>query len=427
MESVAMSSLHSSFLRESQARGFIFQSSSLEALDTHLKDGPRVAYIGFDATATSLHVGNLVMIMWLRLLQRCGHKPIVLMGDGTTRVGDPSGKDTQRQLLDEDQIEANIQGIQRIFSQYLTFGDGPTDAVFLRNGAWLSDLNYLDFLRSHGRYFSINRMLSFESVKSRLEREQPLSFLEFNYMILQAYDFWHLSRHEQCFIQMGGSDQWGNIVNGLELIRRIEKKEAHALTAPLITTSDGKKMGKTAQGALWLNADMLSTYEYWQFWRNVDDGDVGRFLRLYTDLSLEEIADLESRQGAALNDVKMILADHATRLCHGQEAVDQAHGASASLYAGGSQDLEHLQKTLPWVTYAKKDVMAGLSLLQVLMDVGLRSSKGEGRRLIREGGCRINDKAVHDEAAQLSLEDFQGQEWLKISAGKKHHGLVILG
>jgi tyrosyl-tRNA synthetase len=422
-----MTDFRSDFLRESQARGYLYQGSDLESLDAQLCAGPVVAYIGFDATATSLHVGNLVQIMRLRLLQRTGHKPIVLMGDGTTRVGDPSGKDTQRQLLSEEQIERNIAGIEKIFARYLDFNDGPTGAIMLRNYAWLKDLNYLEFLRDYGKHFSVNRMLSFESVKTRLDRDQPLSFLEFNYMILQAYDFLELNRTHNCTMQMGGSDQWGNILNGVELIRRVEGKDAFAVTAPLITTADGKKMGKTAQGAVWLNADMLSTFDYWQFWRNTHDADVGRFMRLFTDLPLAEIEKMEKLQGAELNAAKMILADEATRLCHGDTAVTEARTAAERLFAGGSQNLAILVETLPSITLTKAVLEQGVLLIDILIQTGLAPTKSEARRLMRSNAIRLNDQAVDDELRKLTLGDLlPEQPLIKLSAGKKRHALVKL-
>lgn len=414
----------SSFIQESQDRGFLFQASHLETLDARMTEGPIVGYIGFDATAPSLHVGNLLQIMWLRLLQRTGHKPIVVMGDGTTRIGDPSGKDTQRQLLTEDAIETNIQSIQKVFSKFLTFGDGPTDAIIVRNGTWLYDLNYLDFLREYGRHFSINRMLSFDSVKLRLDREQPLSFLEFNYMVFQAYDFLELNRRFKCSLQFGGSDQWGNIINGIELIRRVDQKEAFGLTAPLITTSDGQKMGKSAQGALWLNEDMVPSFDYWQFWRNVDDADVGRFLRIYTDLPLKKIQELEALKGSDINQAKRILADEATRLCHGSEAVAHAHQAVEGLFTNSSTSFENLLQSLPHIALSTNDLEKGYSLIDALVALEFCASKGEARRLIRGLGGKVNDIPINDEDYLLSLKDLQEEPFIKITAGKKRHGLI---
>ncbi len=413
----------SDFLKESFARGFIYQGSDLEALDQKMQQNSIVAYIGFDATATSLHVGNLVQIMRLRLLQRTGHKPIVLMGDGTSRVGDPSGKDTQRQLLTEEQIEHNIQGIQKIFARYLDFNDGPTGAVMVRNYQWLKKLDYLSFLRDYGRHFSVNRMLSFESIKARLDRDQPLSFLEFNYMILQAYDFLELFRVHNCILQLGGSDQWGNILNGVELIRRAESKEAFGVTGSLITKADGQKMGKTAQGAVWLNGDMLSPFDYWQFWRNTSDADVGRFLRLFTDLSLERIQELEKLQGAQLNDVKIILADEATRLCHGDQAVEDARLASAKLFGNSQNNIADLLETLPSMDIKKQELEVGLLLIDILVQMQLADSKSEARRAIRSGAIRINDNVIDDESRMITAIDLLDDHFLiKISSGKKLFG-----
>ena len=320
----AMTTAGPKFLKTATERGFIHQCTDEQALDELASKGPIRAYIGFDATADSLHAGSLVSIMLLRLLQRSGHKPIVLMGGGTTKVGDPSGKDEQRQLLDEAQIDANIQGIRRIFENFLTFGDGPTDAVMVNNADWLDGLQYIPFLREYGRHFSVNRMLGFDSVKLRLDREQPLSFLEFNYMVLQAYDFLELSRRQDCILQMGGSDQWGNIVAGIELTHKCDHRQLYGLTTPLLTTSSGAKMGKTASGAIWLNQERLSAYDYWQYWRNTEDADVGRFLKLFTDLPMDEIARLEALEGAEVNEAKKILANEATKLCHGEAAAAAA-------------------------------------------------------------------------------------------------------
>ena len=419
-----VSSLKSDFLRESHARGLMYQSTNLKGLDDKMSQGPLVAYIGFDATATSLTVGGLVQIMRLRLLQRTGHKPIIMMGDGTTRIGDPSGKDTQRQLLSAEQIETNIKGIESIFANYLDFNDGPTGAVIVRNYGWLQNLNYLEFLRDYGRHFSINRMLSFESVKARLDREQPLSFLEFNYMILQAYDFWYLFKHYNCLLQLGGSDQWGNILNGIDLVRRLENQETYGVTGTLITTADGKKMGKSEQGAVWLNSDLLSPYNYWQFWRNTQDADIGRFLKLFTDLPLDEIDRLQSLQGTELNDAKKILADEATRLCHGQGAVDEAHGAAQRLFIGLDTDLSTLVDTLCTADVASARFAQGLSFIDALVETQLAPSKAEARRMIRAQGARINDKTVTDEMYTLTFNDIMTENLIKISAGKKRHALI---
>lgn len=417
-----MTSFKSSYLQEVHARGFIHQGTNLEALDEKMAKGPVTAYIGFDATATSLHVGNLVQIMQLRLLQKHGHKPLVLMGDGTTRIGDPSGKDASRQLLTPEKIDENVAGIQKVFSKYLSFGDNKADAVMLRNSEWLLSLNYLDFLRDYGRHFSVNRMLSFDSVKLRLEREQNLSFLEFNYMIFQAYDFLELSKTFNCELQLGGSDQWGNIVNGVELTRRVTSKEVFGLTAPLITTADGKKMGKSVDGAIWLNDDALSTFDFWQFWRNTQDADVGRFLRLYTDIDLDEIARLEKLEGAEINEAKIILADAATKMCHGDAAVQQAKETAKTLFetGGASQSLDNL----PFVEIARSELEAGILAIELFRQVDLAKSNGEARRLVRGGGAKINDVAFSDENKMVSLKDLQEESYIKLSAGKKRHGLV---
>ncbi|HBN22823.1 MAG TPA: tyrosine--tRNA ligase [Holosporales bacterium] len=417
-----MTSFKSSYLQEVHARGFIHQGTNLEALDEKMAKESVTAYIGFDATATSLHVGNLVQIMQLRLLQKHGHKPLVLMGDGTTRIGDPSGKDASRQLLTPEKIDENVAGIQKIFSKYLSFGEGQSDALMLRNSEWLLPLNYLDFLQNYGRHFSVNRMLSFDSVKLRLEREQNLSFLEFNYMIFQAYDFLELSKAFNCELQLGGSDQWGNIVNGVELTRRVTSKEVFGLTAPLITTADGKKMGKSVDGAIWLNADALSTFDFWQFWRNTQDADVGRFLRLYTDIELDEIARLEKLEGAEINEAKIILADAATKMCHGESAVQQAKDTAKTLFetGGAAQSLDNL----PFIEVARSDLEAGILAVELFRQVDLAKSNGEARRLVRGGGAKINDVAFSDENTMISLEDLQDNSYIKLSAGKKRHGLI---
>lgn len=430
----------SSYLTDVSDRGFIHQCTQTENLDRELTEGKVVAYIGFDATATSLHVGNLVQIMQLRHLQQHGHKPIVLMGDGTTRIGDPSGKDASRQLLSPEQIEKNVEGIQSVFSKYLRFGDGPSDALMLRNSEWLTSLSYLDFLRDYGRHFSVNRMLSFESVKLRLEREQTLSFLEFNYMIFQAYDFLELNRRYGCNLQLGGSDQWGNIVNGVELTRRVDGKEVYGLTAPLITTADGKKMGKSVDGAIWLNEDMRSPFEFWQFWRNTQDADVGRFLRLYTDLSLSDIHELEALEGAKINEAKIILANETTKLCHGEEAVKQANETAQKLFSKSSQkdaalDLQDLEA----IEITEADMQNDLYVVDCFVKLGLTKSLGEARRLIKQGGVKVNDKKITDTDHKLQITDFKigaadcegesdkdSKRYVKVSAGKKRHALVKL-
>jgi tyrosyl-tRNA synthetase len=402
----------SSLLTLLDERGYIHQVTDPSALDARAGKEVIAAYIGFDATAPSLHVGNLVSIMMLRRLQQAGHRPIVLMGGGTTKVGDPSGKDESRQLLSSEAIEANIASIRGVFENFLSFDDGPTGAVMVNNADWLDRLEYIAFLRDVGRHFTINRMLAFDSVKLRLEREQPLTFLEFNYMILQAYDFLELSRRHGCALQMGGSDQWGNIVNGMELIRRIDGKDAFGLTTPLITTADGAKMGKTAKGAVWLNREQLSDYDYWQFWRNTQDADVGRFLRLFTDMPLSEIARLEALEGAEINAAKEVLANAATRLCRGESAAASASATAHATFAGGS-----VGENLPRMT-ANGPIM----LVDALVGLGLATSKGEARRLIAGGGARINGAVASDETAMLpSAGD------VRISAGKKRHGVVSVG
>lgn len=413
----------SSYLQEAHARGFIHQGTHLEALDEKMIKGSVVAYIGFDATATSLHVGNLLQIMQLRLLQKHGHKPLVLMGDGTTRIGDPSGKDAARQLLSVEDIERNVQGIQKAFAKYITFGAGQSDALMLRNSDWLLGLNYLDFLRDYGRHFSVNRMLSFDSVKLRLEREQNLSFLEFNYMIFQAYDFLELNRRYGCELQLGGSDQWGNIVNGVELTRRVDGTEVFGLTAPLITTSDGKKMGKSVDGAVWLNEEDLSPFAFWQFWRNTHDADVGRFLRLYTDLDLGEIARLEALEGAEINEAKIILADATTLMCHGADAVAQAKETAKTLFESGGGTSAALD-TLPVAFVSKETLEQGVLAIELLNQTGLVGSNGEARRLIRGGGARVNDAPLSDENTVLTLDHVVDNNHIKLSSGKKRHALV---
>ena len=407
------------FLKTATERGFIHQCTDEQALDELASKGPIRAYIGFDATADSLHAGSLVSIMLLRLLQRTGHKPIVLMGGGTTKVGDPSGKDEQRQLLDDAQIDANIQGIRRIFENFLTFGDGPTDAVMVNNADWLDGLQYIPFLREYGRHFSVNRMLGFDSVKLRLDREQPLSFLEFNYMVLQAYDFLELSRRQDCVLQMGGSDQWGNIVAGIELTHKCDHRQLYGLTTPLLTTSSGAKMGKTASGAIWLNEERLGAYDYWQYWRNTEDADVGRFLKLFTDLPMDEIARLEALEGVEINEAKKILANEATKLCHGEAAAAAAAETARKTFEQGI-----IAEDLPTIEVASGDLAAGLPAFELMRRAGLASSNGEARRLIKGGGGRLNDMAIGEETAQVTLADVNADGVIKLSAGKKRHALV---
>jgi len=411
----------SDFLAEATARGFVHQCTDTEALDAALKAGIVSAYIGFDCTADSLHVGNLVGIMILRLLQRHGHRPVVLMGGGTTRIGDPSGKDESRQLLTDAQIAANMAGIRRCFAPFLTFGDGPTDAIMPNNDDWLSALGYIPLLREVGVHFTINRMLSFDSVKLRLDREQPLTFLEFNYMILQSYDFRELNRRFGVTLQMGGSDQWGNIVAGAELVRRTDGTQVFGLTTPLITTASGAKMGKSAQGAVWLAADRLAPYDYWQFWRNTDDADVGRFLRLFTDLSVDEIARLETLPGAEVNEAKKVLATEATALAHGRAAADAAAETARRAFEQGEA-----ADSLPSLEVPREELAAGVPAFRLFERAGLAKTGGEARRLIRGGGARVNDAAISDEAQAISLADLRGDA-IKLSAGRKQHRLVRAG
>jgi len=404
----------SDFLAEASQRGFVADCTDPEALDAALRAGPVSAYIGFDCTAPSLHVGNLVQIMLLRLFQRHGHRPVVLMGGGTTRIGDPSGKDETRQLLTDAEIAANMDGIRRVFAPFLHFGAGPADAITANNADWLDPLGYIALLRDVGPHFTVNRMLKFDSVRLRLDREQPLSFLEFNYMILQSYDFRELFRRLDVRLQMGGSDQWGNIVSGAELVRRTEGAQVFGLTAPLITTASGAKMGKTAAGAVWLTADRLAPFDYWQFWRNTEDADVGRFLRLFTDLSLPDIARIE--QGD-INEAKKILATEATSLAHGGQIAESAAEAARRLFETGES------ADIPAVSISRHDLAAGLPAFRLFTIAGLAASNGEARRLIRAGGARINDAPVADETRALTLADLQDGA-IKLSAGRKHHRLV---
>jgi tyrosyl-tRNA synthetase len=409
----------SEFLREAIARGFMHQCTDLDALDALLSKGRLTAYIGFDLTATSLHVGSLVSIMLLRLMQRTGHKPIVLMGGGTTKVGDPSFRTESRPMLSEAEIAANKTSILRCFDKFIRFGPGATDAVMVDNADWLDALNYMSFLRDYGRFFSVNRMLSFDSVKQRLEREQPLSFIEFNYMVLQAYDFLELSRRHDCRLQMGGSDQWGNIVNGVELGRRADDRELFGLTTPLITTASGAKMGKTASGAVWLNDDRLGAYDYWQYWRNTEDADVGRFLRLFTDLPLPEIARLEALQGAEINQAKILLATEATALAHSRAAAEAAaETARRTFEQGGVGD------DLPVIDVPRAELERGIAAFELFRRAGLATSNGEARRLIKGNGARLNDAAIADENQRIALEDLTSDGYIKLSAGKKRHALV---
>ncbi len=409
------------FLHEAQERGFIFQCTDLDALGSAMGAAPIQAYIGFDCTADSLHVGSLVQIMILRLLQKHGHKPVVLMGGGTTRIGDPSGRDESRQLLTDEVIAANMAGIRRCFAPFLRFGDDASGAIMVNNADWLDTLGYIPLLRDVGVHFSVNRMLSFDSVKLRLEREHSLTFLEFNYMILQSYDFRELNRRLGVVLQIGGSDQWGNIVSGIELTRRTDQKQVFGLTTPLITTSSGAKMGKTAQGAVWLTADRVPAYDYWQFWRNTEDADVGRFMRLFTDLPLDEIARLESLGGAEINEAKKILATEATALCHGREAATAAAETARRAFQEGEA-----AEDLPSIDVPAGDLAAGIPAFRLFTLSGLAASNGEARRLIRSGGARVNDEAVTDEGRVVSPADLRDGA-IKLSSGRKHHRLVRVG
>ncbi len=408
----------SDFLHEATERGFVFQCTDSDALDAAFAGGTVSGYIGFDCTADSLHVGSLVQIMLLRLMQRHGHRPITLMGGGTTRIGDPSFRDDARQLLSDEQISANMTGIKRCFAPFLTFGGGASDAIMPNNADWLDQLSYIQLLREVGIHFSVNRMLSFDSVRTRLEREQGLTFLEFNYSILQSYDFRELNRRYGVTLQMGGSDQWGNIVSGVDLVRRTEGKQVFGLTTPLLATASGAKMGKTAKGAVWLTADRLSAYDYWQFWRNTEDADVGRFLRLFTDLDLAEIARLDALGGAEINEAKKILATLATALCHGEQAGREAAETARKAFEEGEA-----ADTLPSITVAAAELEAGISVVKLFVDAGLAASNGEARRLIRGGGARVNDAAVSDESALVGSADLVSGA-VKLSAGRKQHRLV---
>ncbi|WP_374527435.1 tyrosine--tRNA ligase [Novosphingobium sp.] len=400
----------SSLLRLLNERGYIHQLTDAEGLDALAAKQVVPGYIGFDATAPSLHVGSLVQIMMLRRLQQAGHKPIVVMGGGTTKIGDPSGKDESRKMLTPELIDANIASIRTVFEKLLTFGDGPTDAIMVNNDEWLSQLGYVELLREVGPHFTINRMLTFDSVKLRLEREQPLTFLEFNYMILQAYDFRELALRYGCRLQMGGSDQWGNIINGIELTRRMEGQEQFGLTTPLLTTADGAKMGKTAAGAVWLNEDQLPSYDFWQYWRNADDRDVGKFLRLFTDLPLDEIARLEALEGSEINAAKVVLANEVTRLCRGDDAAKAAEATASATFAGGGVGSDLPVFTLP---------AEGLGIIDALVGIGFAASRGEAKRLVAGGGARIDGEAVNDEGYHIA-----GGSEVRISSGKKKHGVL---
>ena len=408
----------SDFLRTLQARGYIHQVTHLAELDEAAANGVVTGYIGFDATAPSLHVGSLIQIMMLRRLQQAGHRPIVVMGGGTTKVGDPTGRDESRRMLSDADIAANIASIRTVFERFLDFGDGPTGAVMIDNDEWLSKFGYVEFLREYGTHFTINRMLAFDSVRLRLEREQPMTFLEFNYMLMQAVDFHELYRRFGCSLQMGGSDQWGNIVNGVELVRRVDQGQAFGLTTPLLATASGAKMGKTAAGAVWLNADALSPYDYWQYWRNTEDADVGRFLRLFTDLPLEEVARLESLPGAEINEAKKVLADEATRMLHGEGAARAAHDAATAAFEQGS-----LSADLPTFELSRAALAEGIALAALTANAGLASSRGEDKRLAQGGGLRVNDTAEPDANRTLTEADLVDGV-IKLAAGKKKIVLV---
>ncbi len=414
-----MTSYKSEFVETLVSRGFLHQCTDLEALDGRAADGTITAYVGYDATADSLHIGHLVSIMMLHWFQKCGHRPIVLMGGGTTKVGDPSGKDETRKLLTNEQIDENIASIRKSFVNFLDFGGGPSDALMVNNAEWLDKLEYIPFLRDVGRHFTINRMLTFDSVKMRLDREQPLTFLEFNYMILQAYDFVELARRHDCMLQMGGSDQWGNIVNGIDLGRRIAERELYGLTTPLITTASGAKMGKTADGAVWLSADRFSPYDYWQFWRNTEDADVGRFLKLFTDLPLDEIARLEALEGAEINEAKKILANAATRMLHGEAAAEEASKTAEQTFEAGTT-----AEGLPTTEVPRAELEDGIALFALLARAGLAGSNSEARRLIKGGGARVNDVAVQEETLEIGVSAINEDGVVKLSAGKKRHALI---
>ncbi|MGB1077787.1 MAG: tyrosine--tRNA ligase [Bdellovibrionales bacterium] len=413
----------SDFLNILQERGFIHQCSDFETLDAKLMEGPQSAYIGFDPTAKSLHIGNLTGIMMLYWFQKCGHKAITLMGGGTAKVGDPSFKDEQRVLLDDETINDNIKNVQNTcFKQFLDYDDNTNPAIMVNNNDWLDQLSYLSFLRDYGSYFTVNRMLSFDSVKQRLERESPLSLLEFNYMVMQGYDFLELNRRHGTILQMGGSDQWGNIINGVDLGHKADKVQLFALTAPLLTTPDGKKMGKTLNGAVWLNANLLKPYDYYQYWRNVDDVMVGTLLRRFTTLPMEEIYKLEALQGAEINEAKKILAFEATKICHGEDAALDAEKTAQKVFEQGS-----VGDDLPSITINGDTLAQGITLISLLKDAGLASSNGEAKRLIQGGGARVNDVAISALDHNVSSNDLTDENYIKLSAGKKKHALVRVG
>ncbi|CAN5750157.1 tyrosine--tRNA ligase [soil metagenome] len=414
-----MATFKSDFMQIVHERGMVHQCSDAARLDELLASGARTAYIGFDCTADSLHVGHLMQIMMLRWWQKTGHKPIALMGGGTTKVGDPSGRDETRQLLTTEQIDANMTSIRKSFANYLTFGDGPTDAVMANNAEWLDTLLYIPLLRDVGRHFSVNRMLTMDSVKLRLDRDQPLTFLEFNYMILQSYDFVELHKRHKCVLQMGGSDQWGNIVMGADLGRRMEGAELFALTSPLLATASGAKMGKTAAGAVWLNPARLSPYDFWQYWRNSEDADVGRFLKIFTDLPLAEVARLEALQGQEINEAKKVLATEVTALAHGRAAADEAAETARRTFEEGAR-----AETLPTVSLPRARLAAGIAAFELLHEAGLAESRNEARKLIKGGGARLNDKPIASDSAMVGESDLDSSGTLKLSAGRKRHALV---
>ena len=414
-----MSTVKSDFLHELLSRGYVHQTTDEQGLDKLARSERLTGYIGFDCTAPSLHVGNLLSIMMLRKLQQTGHRPIVLIGGGTTKVGDPSGKDEARKLLSDAEIASNIAGIERVFTKFLSFGRGETDALMVNNADWLEGLNYIEFLRDYGRHFSVNRMLTYDSVKLRLEREQPLSFIEFNYMVLQAYDFVELYRRHGCRLQMGGSDQWGNIVSGIELGRRTDAIELFGVTSALLTTSSGVKMGKTAQGAVWLNPDMLSPYEYWQYWRNIEDADVERFLKLFTELPLKEIEKLAKLRGAELNEAKKILATDATALVHGRDAANRAAETARATFEEGV-----IAASLPTIEVERAALENGVGVLNASVLAGFVQSTGEARRQIKGGGLKVNERTVSDERRLLTLSDLTEDGVIKLSLGKKRHALI---
>ncbi|WP_386682262.1 tyrosine--tRNA ligase [Loktanella sp. R86503] len=409
----------SDFMAVMMERGFLADCTDYQALDDALSNGVVPAYIGYDATAASLHVGHLMNIMVLRWLQKCGHKPITLMGGGTTKVGDPSFRSDERPLLGPEQIQANIDGMGQVFAKYLSYGDGATDAIMLNNAEWLDQLNYLDFLRDIGRHFSVNRMLAFESVKSRLDREQSLSFLEFNYMILQAYDFLELNRRYGCLLQMGGSDQWGNIINGIDLTRRVLDHEIFGLTTPLLTTSDGRKMGKSQGGAIWLNGDMLAPYGFWQFWRNTTDADTAKFLKIFTELPVAECDRLGALQGAEINEAKIILANEVTALLHGRAAAEAAAATAREVFEQGG-----VGDDLPTLDLTAAELGDGMSIAQIIVRAGLAASGKEAKRLIADNGARLNDEALTDAGLMVTADMLAAP--IKLSAGKKRHALVRL-